>query len=145
MDEENKPDIVSVGTDPRSTPYDEDDSTAGPNTLIKNYTANAVNVYSGPDADSPVITQFESCLEDGYDENLSDEPEYKIDGVPVHQKSIVTPELPDPQPDIYLLVSLPTALKRDDRDDLLVMGELVRNDEGTVVGCTSFAMVGDRP
>jgi hypothetical protein len=48
--------------------------------------------------------------------------------------------LPEPEPDSWLIVSLPVALAcLPGRSDLLVPYREVRNDQGTVVGCEMLA------
>jgi hypothetical protein len=60
-------------------------------------------------------------------------------------------DLPDPEPGVYHIVSLPTALAvragagagPDDRgrEDLLVPHGLIRDERGTVIGCQALARV----
>ena len=49
-------------------------------------------------------------------------------------------DLPEPEPHVWLIVSLPVALAcLPGRSDLLVPYREVRNDQGTVVGCEMLA------
>lgn len=52
-------------------------------------------------------------------------------------------DLPDPEPGVLYLVSLPcaTEMRHSGRDDLIVVDRLVRNSEGTVVGARGFGRV----
>ncbi len=52
-------------------------------------------------------------------------------------------KLPDEEPDVWLIVSLPVALSAwvGERDDLWVIDREVRNPAGTVVGCRGLAKV----
>lgn len=55
------------------------------------------------------------------------------------------PELPDPQPHVYLIVSRIAAQAVDTAvrtlDDLLVPGEAIRDTEGKIIGCDGFVEV----
>ncbi len=67
----------------------------------------------------------------------------RVDGVdvPVTSARYGTVEgLPEPVPGTLYLVSLPVAteMRRSGREDLIVVDRLVRNGEGTVVGCRAF-------
>lgn len=47
--------------------------------------------------------------------------------------------LPDPVPGLYFIVSRLVASAADNRDDLLVPGSLIRDDQGKVVGCKGLS------
>lgn len=50
-------------------------------------------------------------------------------------------DLPAPQPETFYIVSRLVAAACPDRNDLLVPGPLVRNDEGQPVGCRGLSRV----
>lgn len=47
--------------------------------------------------------------------------------------------LPDPVDKVLYIVSLPVALAYMHRTDVVIMHDLVRNEDGKVIGCKSFA------
>lgn len=47
--------------------------------------------------------------------------------------------LPDPVPGLYFIVSRLVASAADNRDDLLVPGSLIRDDQGKVIGCKGLS------
>lgn len=47
--------------------------------------------------------------------------------------------LPDPQPDTFFVVSRMVLSACPDRDDLLVPNEIVRDEQGRIIGSRSFA------
>ncbi len=49
--------------------------------------------------------------------------------------------LPAPQPDTYYIVSAITAKAAYGRDDLILTDSSVRNEDGQIIGCRSFAIV----
>lgn len=49
--------------------------------------------------------------------------------------------LPDPVPGLYFIVSRLVASAADNRDDLLVPGSLIRDDQGKVVGCKGLSRI----
>ncbi|MBT9252153.1 MAG: hypothetical protein KM296_00355 [Brockia lithotrophica] len=51
--------------------------------------------------------------------------------------------LPDPEPGVLYVVSLPVAQALPEREDLLVVDDLVRDAEGRVVGARGFGFVGN--
>jgi len=65
----------------------------------------------------------------------------EICGVPIYRKSFGSGNLPEPKEDTYYIVSLPVAQAYPERQDLLVPDELVRDENGRVVGCKAFARV----
>lgn len=50
-------------------------------------------------------------------------------------------DLPDPEPGTRYIVSRMVANAATNRDDLLVPGSLIRNDQGQVVGCKGLTKV----
>ena len=63
-----------------------------------------------------------------------------IAGVSITETSFgETQNLPSPQEGIFLIVSRLVMAANPDRADLLVPNELVRNDDGHIVGCRSLA------
>lgn len=50
-------------------------------------------------------------------------------------------DLPEPQDGTIYIVSRAVAEARRDRDDLLVPDDLVRDEEGRIVGCRGFSVV----
>jgi len=66
----------------------------------------------------------------------------KINGVPVYKKKYTESEgLPDPTPDTYYFVSILVAQANPDRKDLLLSSDLVRDENGRILGCKSFAQL----
>lgn len=63
------------------------------------------------------------------------------EGVPVYYKSPkVCNPLPAPKPNTYYIVSTQYARNRmDDRNDILIVDQQVRDSSGRVVGCRSLA------
>jgi hypothetical protein len=65
----------------------------------------------------------------------------EINGVPVYKKTYSKVKgLPDPKKDTYFYVSSLVA-SASERDDLLVPGEFVRDDDGRILGIKSFAQL----
>lgn len=48
-------------------------------------------------------------------------------------------DLPEPEPEVYLVVSRLVAAACPERKDLLIPGPLVRDDEGRVIGCRGLS------
>ena len=65
----------------------------------------------------------------------------EIQGIPVFYKEYGTTELPEKRQDTYYIVSLPVAQAFPDRDDFIVPDNLVRDNQGRVIGCKAFAKV----
>lgn len=64
-----------------------------------------------------------------------------VDGIPIIHKTFGKVEgLPEPQPDTIYIVSLLVA-QAVEREDVLTIGETVRNDKGQVIGAKSLAVV----
>ena len=65
----------------------------------------------------------------------------QLDGIPVYSKQFgEVQNLPDPQPDTYCIVSgiMLDHAKAMGRTDCLAPAELVRDEQGQVVGCKGF-------
>lgn len=75
---------------------------------------------------------------------ISSEPR-RVDGVPVPVYDVtfgvLEVPLPPQRPGTWYVVPRVVALTRPERDDLLVPHLLVRNGEGTIVGCRGFGQV----
>jgi len=62
-------------------------------------------------------------------------------GVPLVKKALAADiSLPEPQEGVYYIVSLAVA-QAARRPDLLVPDDLVRDDQGRILGCRRFAVV----
>lgn len=103
---------------------------------IVNLTPHAVMVdYPAGTATFPKPeTGKEARVEDDYQECGSLGP------VPLYTVAYGAPKgLPEPQPNTYYIVSLLVAQACPERNDLLVPGPSIRDEEGRVVGCTGLA------
>src|SRR5690606_27147397 len=68
-------------------------------------------------------------------------PLTEVDGVPIVAKSLGgVDRLPPQQDGVYYIVSLATA-QAVRRPDFLVPDDLVRDDQGRVIGCRRFAVI----
>lgn len=70
----------------------------------------------------------------------------EVDGIPLMETSFgETIDLPEYQPDVYLIVSIITAnaAKANGRrvDDLLITTDTVRDETGRIIGCKAFARI----
>ena len=65
-----------------------------------------------------------------------------VNGIPLTQTSFgVVVDLPQPQKDTIFIVSrLVLTACKGVRDDLIVPNDLVRDDNGNIIGCKSFAI-----
>jgi len=64
-------------------------------------------------------------------------------GIPIFYKSFgKTENLPEPESHTLLIVSVMVAQANPDRTDLVVPN-VVRNDEGQIIGCNGFFRVGN--
>ena len=73
-------------------------------------------------------------------------PQGELDGIPLIKMEFGEPEnLPDPEVNIFLIVSLPTAqaaIKAGrSTDDLLLTSLPVRDEKGQIIGCESLSVV----
>ena len=63
-----------------------------------------------------------------------------INGIPLYWKKYTKSEgLPEPKKDTYYFVSLIVAQANPHRKDLLLSNELVRDENGRILGCRSFS------
>lgn len=63
-------------------------------------------------------------------------------GIPITRQTFGQVEnLPDPQPGVFLVVSRMVAQAVHERQDLLVPGSLVRNDQGQPCGCHGLSRI----
>lgn len=65
----------------------------------------------------------------------------EINGIPVDEVEYgEVLNLPEPKRNVFLVVSLLVAEACEDRDDLLVVGEPIRDDAGKIVGCRGLSV-----
>ena len=65
-----------------------------------------------------------------------------IDGIPVTEVVFGTPvDIPDPAPNTVFIVSRIVAAAMPDRDDFVIPGPAVRNEEGVIIGARGFSRV----
>lgn len=108
---------------------------------IKNLTPHAIFIV---DEDGNALTVFES--EGIARAEQKDEPAGEINGIPLVKSTFGEPiDLPDPEENTYLIVSLVTAnaAKAVGRttEDLLLTSGLVRDEQGRIIGCKVFAVI----
>lgn len=66
----------------------------------------------------------------------------EINGIPVNKSEYGDPvNLPAAEEGTVYIVSVLTAQSAPDRDDLLVVDDLVRNEDGQIIGCRAFARI----
>lgn len=66
---------------------------------------------------------------------------FTLAGVPIDRVTYGEVEgLPEPRGDDWLIVSAMTAAAAPDRDDLLIPGELVRDEAGQIIGCRGLTV-----
>lgn len=64
-----------------------------------------------------------------------------LDGIALIKKSLGdVQDLPDPAPDTYYIVSLPVFMAKQDRQDILTIGESIRDNNGNIIGCKSLSI-----
>ena len=62
--------------------------------------------------------------------------------IPIIRKTLGHVEnLPKPEKDVMLVVSLAVAKAAKDRNDLLIPGQAVRDDKGRIIGTTALAKI----
>ncbi len=105
--------------------------------VIINKTPHPVNIVN---AQNEVIRTFPACLKDKLIRLKADVKQVgEIDGVPVSSTEFGSPEgLPKERNDVYYIVSQLVASACFDRMDLLVPAEVVRDENGQIVGCRSL-------
>lgn len=63
------------------------------------------------------------------------------DGIPVYSKRYAESEnLPEPAEDTVFIVSTMVRLANPDRSDLVSPGDLIRNEDGVVIGCKGLVV-----
>ncbi len=109
-------------------------------TNIINLTPHAINLYIGDE----LIATFDSSnslrLEE---EKFYDDTQQLIIGewtVPIINKSFKLSKeaLPEKKDNTYYIVSLPVLQAYPDRKDFIAPNDLVRDEEGKIIGCKSF-------
>ena len=106
---------------------------------IKNLTPHTINVYGENDT---IVASYESL---GIARAESREKLVgSINGIPLVEMEYGEPtDLPEPEEGTKLVVSMltATAAQRSGRttDDLLIVADLVRDDQGRVIGCRKFS------
>lgn len=66
----------------------------------------------------------------------------EINSIPIFKKRYTRSEgLPEPEEDTFYFVSLIVAQANPQRDDLLLSSDLVRDENGRILGCKSFAQI----
>ena len=68
-------------------------------------------------------------------------PIEKFNGIIIYKKEFGSGNLPEPQPGVKLIVSLPVAQSFPERRDIVVPNDLVRDPSGRIIGCKSLALV----
>jgi len=64
----------------------------------------------------------------------------KINGIPLYKKKYIKSEgLPEPQKDTLYFVSLIVSQVNPKRQDLILSSDLIRDKNGRILGCSSFA------
>lgn len=103
---------------------------------VINLTPHALKVYGKPYAEfitippSGIVARVDTV----------DEPDGEIDEIPVVRTQFgAVSGLPDPKPDVVLVVSRLVLNAATDRDDLVAPGALVRDDAGRPIGCHGFS------
>lgn len=115
---------------------------------FRNFTPHDLVVYNA-DRTEVVLTVPSEKGEDGKPTFIRVAQEYKnagsVNGIPVAQSSFgAVTGLPEPQDNVYLIVSLMVAQACPERKDLLVPDTnagAVRSDAGQIIGTTRFLTV----
>ena len=103
---------------------------------IRNLTPHKVSVF---DQDGNTVAVFEPvglarCAQ--YTQVIA-----KVNGINITTSVFGEVEgLPEEQPGVYYIVSRLCLSACPDRHDLLVPNELVRDDDGNIIGCQSFSI-----
>ena len=102
---------------------------------IINLTPHSLNIYS---REGKLIEEIPSS---GI-VRVSEEKERigEINGIPLVKKTFTESEgLPEPVKDTLYFVSIIVAQANPSRDDLILSSELVRDENGRIIGCSEFA------
>jgi hypothetical protein len=109
---------------------------------IKNLTPHDINVLCA-DGSQLVLPKSETparCCE--IVESIDD---LTLDGIPIVKKTfgdvvnLPTANLPESVPDTLYVVSAIVKAACPDRNDLLLVNDTVRDEQGRIIGCKSFA------
>ncbi|MBW6469635.1 MAG: hypothetical protein K0A90_00255 [Methanosarcinaceae archaeon] len=65
---------------------------------------------------------------------------YTVNGVSVYSKTFGSAEIPEKVKDTMYIVSLAVGQAYPERTDFLIPDQLVRDEKGVVLGCTSFTV-----
>ncbi len=110
--------------------------------IIRNFTPHAVTIFDA-DGITPVATFPSGGVVRA---QQTAQTVGSVNGIEVVQMQFGDVEgLPDPQSDVYLIVSLTAAnaAKAHGRttDDLLITADPVRNENGQIIGCKKFSCI----
>ena len=81
-----------------------------------------------------------SFIEQPIDMTEHEDPIHKKINIDIYKKTFGGSNLPQRQKGTYYIVSLPVAQAFPERDDFLVPDQLVRDEEGQVIGARSFSI-----
>ena len=99
--------------------------------MIKNYTPHLVRIIMR-DGSEKIFTPSGVVPRVSQTSKLVKE----LGGVEIYESSYgEVQDLPEARPDVFLIVSAIVKIACPDRPDLLSPGELIRDDQGKVVGC----------
>lgn len=110
---------------------------------IDNFTPHTIHVYS-PDGEKQLFSIVSSGVARASEVHENVDVLYIGDfSIPVDRVSYGTVNgLPPEKEGVFHIVSLITALQcRGSRNDLLIVSDTVRDDQGRIIGCTGFARV----
>jgi hypothetical protein len=110
---------------------------------IVNLTPHALNLMpagpTGPVVTIPPSGQVARCAVDRVQVDT-----VAVDGitVPVNQTRFgEVSDLPDPQPDTIFVVSALVAQAVPDRQDVFIVDDAVRDEQGRIIGCRALAQI----
>jgi hypothetical protein len=105
--------------------------------VIVNLTPHDIHLYRGDELVETIVSSGTARV------SVRSEKVGEIGGFPISKNfygEIIG--LPDPQPGIYYVVSaLVAQAAAGRRDDLLVVNDTVRDQEGRIIGCRGFARI----
>lgn len=100
--------------------------------MLINLTPHPINIIDGPTLPSSGVARV----------SASSETVGSVDGVPIVRQSFGDVEgLPDQVDGMHIIVSRMVAAACPDRADLLVPADMVRDDQGRIVGCRSLERI----